>query len=67
MKTFFLEIGNLEGIIPIIIAIMLAPAILLAIIGFALKKKHRKAAKVFFILATVYVIVSLGICGSIMS
>lgn len=65
MSTF-LEVGNLDGIIVIIIAIMLGPAILLAIIGFTLRKNNKKASKVFFILAAVYVIVSLGICGSMM-
>ena len=43
---------------------MFGPAILLAIIGFILLKNNKKAAKVLFILAALYVIVSLGICGS---
>lgn len=60
----FLEVGNLDGLLVLIIAIMFGPAILLTIIGFAVLKKHKKAAKVLFILAVVYVIVSLGICGS---
>ena len=58
---------NLDGLIYLIVAIMFGPAIILAIIGFVLLKKHKKAAKVLFILAAIYVIVSLGICGSIMS
>ncbi|GAA3642451.1 hypothetical protein [Flavivirga jejuensis] len=58
---------NLDGIIYLIIAIMFGPAILLAIIGFAILKKNKKAAKVLFILAAVYVIVSLGLCGSMMA
>ena len=57
---------NLDGLIYLIIAIMFGPAILLAIIGFAVLKKNKKAAKILFILAAVYVIVSLGICGSMM-
>ena len=60
----FLEVGNLDGLLVLIIAIMFGPAILLAIIGFAVLKKHKKAAKVLFIIAAVYVIISLGICGS---
>ncbi|AXP80671.1 hypothetical protein CJ739_1583 [Mariniflexile rhizosphaerae] len=64
MNPYSLEIGNLDGIFVLIIAIMLGPAILLAIIGFALRKNNKKASKVLFILAAVYVIVSLGICGS---
>ena len=56
---------NLDGLIYLILAIMLGPAILLAIIGFAIREKNKKAAKVLFILAAVYVIVSLGLCGGI--
>lgn len=61
--TYFLEV-NLDGLVYFILAILFGPAILLAIIGFMLLKKHKKAAKVFFILAVLYVIVSLGICSS---
>ncbi|WP_298492775.1 hypothetical protein [uncultured Algibacter sp.] len=57
---------NLDGLIYLILAIMFGPAILLAIIGFAVLKKNKYAAKVLFILAAIYVIVSLGICGSMM-
>ena len=61
-----LEVGNLDGLVALIIAIMLGPSIIMAIIGFAVLKKNKKAAKVLFILAAVYAIVSLGICGSMM-
>ncbi len=57
---------NLDGLIYLIIAIMFGPAILLTIVGFAILKRNKKAAKVLFILAAVYVIISLGICGSMM-
>ncbi|WP_178991430.1 hypothetical protein [Winogradskyella schleiferi] len=57
---------NLDGLIILIIAIMFGPAILMTIIGFAVLKKRKKAAKILFILAAVYVIISLGICGSMM-
>ncbi len=57
---------NLDGLIYLIIAIMFGPAILLTIVGFAILKKNKKAAKVLFILAAIYVIISLGICGSMM-
>jgi len=56
--------GNYDGILYLILAIMFGPAILLAGIGFILLKNNKKAAKVFFILATLYVVVSLGLCGS---
>ena len=62
----FLEVGNLDGLVYLILAIMFGPAILLAIIGFAIMKNNKKTAKVFFILAAVYVIISLGLCGGLM-
>ncbi|MFI0429661.1 hypothetical protein [Mariniflexile sp. HMF6888] len=55
---------NYDAILYLVITIMFGPAILLAIIGFILLKNNKKAAKVFFILAAAYVIISLGICGS---
>jgi len=70
MKVFLLEATggmNLDGLVIMIVAIMFGPAILLTIIGAAVFKKNKKAAKVLFILAAVYVIVSLGICGSMMA
>ncbi|WAC00979.1 hypothetical protein N7U66_12285 [Lacinutrix neustonica] len=67
MRYFLLEVGNLNGLLFMLIAIMLGPAIVLAIIGFAVKNKNKKAAKILFILAAVYVIVSLGICGALLT
>jgi heme O synthase-like polyprenyltransferase len=55
---------NFDGLILLIIAIMIGPAIVLAILGFILSKKNKKAAKVMFILAAVYVIISFGACGA---
>lgn len=65
MKCLLIEVGNLDGLIVIMFAIMFGPAILLTIIGFAVKKRHKKAAKILFILAAVYLIISLGICGAL--
>lgn len=61
-----LEVGNLDGLIFVILLIMLGPALLLLIIGFILKSKQKKKpAKVFFILAGVYLLISLGVCGGL--
>lgn len=60
-----LEVGNLDGIFVLILGIMFGPAILFALIGATLVKTNKKAAKVLFILATIYVIVSLGVCGAL--
>lgn len=58
---------NFDGLIVIIIGIMLGPAVLLVVFGGFLFKKRKKLAKVLFILATVYLIVSLGVCGALIS
>ncbi|MGC1474037.1 MAG: hypothetical protein WA775_15710 [Psychroserpens sp.] len=58
---------NLDGLFTMILAIMFGPGILLTVIGIALYKKNKKAAKVLFILAAVYTIISLGICGAMMT
>lgn len=61
-----LEIGNLNSIFILIIVIMFGPPIVLALIGFGVKKNNPNAAKVLFILAAIYLLVGLGICGSLM-
>ena len=67
MKIVLLEVGNLDGLVLILVAIMLGPAIILTIIGAAVFKKNKKAAKVLFILAAVYLLISLGICGALIN
>lgn len=61
-----LEVGNLDGLVAILVLIMLGPPILFTLIGFAVKKNSPNAGKVFFILAGLYLIIGLGICGSLM-
>ncbi len=56
---------DFTGLFIIIILIMFGPAIIMAIIGFTVLKKNKKAAKILFILAAVYLIISLGICGAL--
>ena len=60
-----LEIGNLGGLVAIMILIMVGPPIFIAFIGLVIKKNDPKAAKIFFILAALYLLVGLGICGSL--
>lgn len=67
MRYLLLEVGNLNGLVFLLIAIMLGPAIVLASVGFVVKNKNKKAAKILFILAVVYVIVSLGVCGALLA
>lgn len=59
----FLE-ANLDGLLTVLIIIMIGPSILLAIIGGLLNfNQKKKAAKVLFILAVIYLVISFGICG----
>ncbi|WP_245925580.1 hypothetical protein [Algibacter marinivivus] len=67
MMHFLSPNMNFDGLIIMLIAIMFGPAILLAIIGFAVLKKNKKTAKILFILAAVYLIISLGICGALIA
>ncbi|MFD0990487.1 hypothetical protein ACFQ1R_10300 [Mariniflexile jejuense] len=47
------------------ILLILSPAILLTIIGFEKKQEKDKNANVFFITATIYVLIGIGFCGSL--
>ena len=65
MSTLALEVGNLDGLFVLILIIMFGPAALLGIIGIILMTKNKKkAGKIFMILAGVYLLISLGVCGS---
>ena len=65
--VFPLEVGNLDGVVVLILLIIFGPAVLLFGIGLLLRKSNKKAAKVFYILAGIYLLISLGICGGILS
>jgi hypothetical protein len=62
-----LEGGNLGGLVAILIMIMVGPPIILTIIGLAVRGNNPKTAKVLFILAVLYLIVGLGICGGLLN
>ncbi|RYJ39463.1 hypothetical protein NU08_1771 [Flavobacterium anhuiense] len=62
-----LEVGNLNGLVAFFVAIMVGPPILMAIIGFAIKKNNPNAAKVCFIIGALYLLIGLGICGTLLS
>jgi len=65
--TIVLEVGNLDGLISLMFALMFGPAILLFIIAIIFNVKNKKkTAKIFWILGVVYLIISFGICGSLM-
>ncbi|MVO08997.1 hypothetical protein GOQ30_07435 [Flavobacterium sp. TP390] len=58
---------NLGGLILLIIIIMVGPPIVLSILGFIIRKNNPKAAKILYILSGIYLLIGLGICGSMMA
>ncbi|UWX54931.1 hypothetical protein NYZ99_19720 [Maribacter litopenaei] len=65
MSNLALEVGNLDGLVVLILLIMFGSAILLGIIGIVLMAKNKKkTGKILLILAGVYMLVSFGVCGS---
>lgn len=45
--------------------ILLSPAIICTLVGFFIRKRKPKAAKILFIISGVYLLVGLGICGGL--
>ncbi len=63
---FFLEINGLGALIVAILFVMVGVPIILSLIGWWFySKDKKKTAKILFIIAGVYLIISLGICGSL--
>ena len=62
----FIE-ANLDGLVFMIFLIMFGPAVLFVIIGLMVRKKNKKSAKVFYILAGIYLVISLGVCGALIA
>jgi len=48
----------------VVILLLLSPAIILFVIGLVLRKKKPKTSKILFILAGIYLLIGLGICGA---
>lgn len=66
--NLLLEPGNLDGLVTLIGLIMIGPAALLFIIAIVLIiKKKKKGATILGILGVVYLIISFGICGVILT
>ena len=60
-----LDGGNYDGILIVVTLIMVGPPVVLTLIGVAVRKKNPTTAKVFYILAALYLLIGLGLCGGI--
>ncbi len=66
MTVLLIEGGNYLGIFLLVLAIMFLPPLILLIIGLVIRVKNRKTSKILIILSVVYLLISLGVCGSMM-
>lgn len=62
----FLEVGNIGSLIALIIFIFFGIPIILFFVGLSILKKHPKAGKLLMIISGLFLIISLGVCGSMM-
>ncbi len=65
MIDLLIEVNGLGLFILLMILIAIGIPVILFIIGLVTLRKNKKRAKVILIIATVYSIVSLGICGGL--
>ncbi len=66
MTVLLIEGGNYLGVFLLVLAIMFLPPLILLIIGLVIRAKNRKTSKILIILSVVYLLISLGVCGSMM-
>ncbi|GAA4271084.1 hypothetical protein GCM10022258_03770 [Aquimarina gracilis] len=66
-RLLFFEGGDYSIIVYFLLLILLGPPALLSGIGIILfRKSFRRAGKILFIIAGIYLIVGLGICGALL-
>jgi hypothetical protein len=58
----------MESVLLVIIALIIAniPAIIMMLIGYGIRRNNPKASKILYIIATAYIIIGLGICGTLL-
>ncbi|TGV00546.1 hypothetical protein [Flavivirga rizhaonensis] len=66
MNTLVVNGDGLIWILLLLFFLAFGVPIILFIIGLALRNKNKKASKALLIIATVYALIGLGICGSSM-
>ena len=58
--------GDYTMVVVLILGVMFLVPLVLGLIGLSYRKTQPKTSKVFFIIAGVYLLISLGVCGSMM-
>ncbi|SNR14319.1 LPXTG cell wall anchor domain-containing protein [Tenacibaculum jejuense] len=58
----FLE-GGMSGLWVLVLLMLAGPALVLGLIGFLFRRKNKKVATVFYILAILYFIIGWGVCS----
>ena len=66
MNILLIESSDLGLYIMLMLFIAFGVPLLLIIIGIALRNKNKKASKSLFIIAAIYALIGLGICGGLM-
>ncbi|MEL0455359.1 hypothetical protein WJN01_03885 [Flavobacteriaceae bacterium SZ-1-7] len=66
MIGLLLEGGDYLWLILLMLLLAFGIPIILVILGIAFRNKNKKASKYLLIAAVVYVLIGLGICGSMM-
>lgn len=61
----FLEVHLGPEFFLLVLLMLFGIPVLFTVIGFLIRKRNKKVASVFFILAVVYLLVSLGTCLSL--
>lgn len=62
------KIYKMELVFAIIVALIIGniPAIIMILVGYSIRQNKPKTAKILFIIATAYIIIGLGICGTLL-
>lgn len=66
MKPLLIDGGDYFGAILLVLFIMFGVPLILFIIGIAIRNRNKKASKILLISGVVYLLICLGICGSLM-
>ena len=66
MIGLLLEGGDYLWLILLMLLLAFGIPIILVILGIVLRNKNKKASKYLLIAAVVYVLIGLGVCGSMM-